>query len=165
MNTFSRTTYSASAVTAEALAQAVPERVTADAQYAPYTDVDTGVPEYPATVTLAGMDEVLGSRITRLLMATDAEAALHVGAKVLASHATDSTVKKPHDLQVNLMVNVVKELAFNRTLSPGQEGKACEDILRRCSLEPDFKKKLKYELFDNQALITPFITVCSAEKS
>lgn len=163
MSMFERAAYSPAQVTAEELKQAVPSRVAPQPEYAQYTDVATGVDEYPADVTLAGLDQALGSRITRLLLTTDAESTLHVSAQVLADHAKKAK-GRPRDLQANLMANVVKEMAqADEDLPVNQRPKFCEDILRRCSLEADFKQKLKQELFDKQAVHTPYLCTLPME--
>jgi hypothetical protein len=125
--------------------------------------VTTGVQQYPTDVTLAGLDKALGTRITSLLLKTDAESTLHMGAQILADHAKASKSRKTKDLQANLMVNVVKEVAEATTHHPSQRYSAVEDLLRRCSLEPDFKQQLKQELFDRNALNTPYIALIEHE--
>jgi hypothetical protein len=150
MNMFTRAEYTpAQAAAAELRAEAA-RRVASAVDYAQYTSVATGVPEYNATTVLAGLDQALGSRITRLLLQTDAESTLHIGAQVLAAHAEPDS--KGKDLQANLMVNVVKEIASSEDKPVGMRPKSAEDLLRRCTLEPDFKRILKKELIDNNAL-------------
>jgi hypothetical protein len=155
---FKRATHAPSDVTPAELAEDV-SRVRGQADYAAFTSVDTGVHDYPADVTLAGLDKALGARITRLFLQTDAESTLHMGAQVLSDHSKAIKSKKEKDLQATLMVNIVKEVA-EATSSPGtQRYSACEDLLRRCSLEPDFKQRLKQELFEKNAIHSSLLTV------
>lgn len=154
---FTRAKHAPSDVTPKELTQDVPNRVQSQSEYAPFTSVSTGVDNYPADVTLAGLDKALGSRITRLLLQADAESTLHMGAQILADHSKASRSHKDKDLQANLMVNIVKEVAESTSQHPAQRFSACEDLLRRCSLEPDFKLRLKQELFDKNAINTPYI--------
>lgn len=151
MNQFKRAEYSPAQAAPQALAK---EQVHPD--YAPYSSIDTGVQHYPADVTIAGLDQALGSRIARLLLLTDAESTLHVGAKVLADHALSSHGK---DLQANLMVNVVKEMAQAEESAASERRKFCDDMLRRCTLEPDFKTKVRKELLENNAVQSSQISV------
>ena len=160
---FTRAQYAPSDVTPKELAQDVSTRVHDHADYAPFRSVLTGHEQYPTDLTLAGLDKALGTRITKLLLQTNAESTLHMGAQILADHAKASRTRKTKDLQANLMVNVVKEVAEATANHPAQRFSACEDLLRRCSLEPDFKLKLKQELFDNNAINTPYIALIENE--
>lgn len=165
MSTFERGAYSPTQSSAEELKQAVPARVTAQLDYAPFTDIDTGVTNYPAEVTMAGLDKALGSQITRLLLLTDAETTLHVGAQVLANHAASPAKSKALDLQANLLVNVVKEISqIDEEVAIHQRPQFCEDILRRCSLEVEFKQKLKQELFVNQVVHAYHLTTIHMDR-
>lgn len=155
MSQFERAEVMPKAVSAKELANTVTERVASQADYAAFTSVDTGVEHYPADITLAGLDRALGTRITRLLLQADAEQTLHVSAQVLADHAKSRTRK---DLQANLLVNVVKEVAQTQAEEPQETSRHCEDILRRCALEPEFKQKLKQTLFNDGALQSSKLT-------
>jgi hypothetical protein len=159
MSVFTRARYAPSDVTPKELANDVPTRVAPQADYAHYTDVSTGHEHYPADLTLAGLDKALGSRITKLLLQSDAEATLHMGAQILADHAKVSKAHKAKDLQANLMVNVIKEVAEATAVAPPQRYSKCEDLLRRCSLDTDFKQLLREQLFDKNALNTPYIAI------
>ena len=160
---FTRAQYAPSDVTPKELAQDVSARVNGHADYAPFMGVTTGHDTYPTDLTLAGMDKALGSRITRLLLQTHAESALHMGAQILADHAKASKSRKSKDLQANLMINVVKEVAEATSAHAAARFNTCEDLLRRCSLEPEFKLRLKEELFDKNAINTPYIALVEHE--
>lgn len=156
---FSRAQHAPSEVAPKELAVGVHQRVATQPEYAAFTSVETGVDAYPAEITLSGLDKVLGTRITRLFLQADAESTLHMGAQVLADHSKSGKSKKAKDLQANLMINIVKEVAEVTTEQSAQRYSAAEDLIRRCSLEPDFKLKLRQTLYDNNALNSSFLTV------
>lgn len=162
---FTRAKHAPSDVTPKELTQDVSTRVQGQSEYAPFTSVPTDVANYPADVTLAGLDKALGSRITRLFLQADAESTLHMGAQILSDHSKVAKSRKDKDLQANLIVNIVKEVAEATTHHPAQRFSACEDLLRRCSLEPDFKQRLKTELFNKNAINTPYILVIEHEEA
>jgi hypothetical protein len=161
---FKRAVHAPADVTPIELAEDVP-RVRGQADYAAFTSVDTGVHDYPADVTLAGLDKTLGPRITRLFLQTDAESTLHMGAQVLADHSKSAKGRKgsDKDLQATLMVNIVKEVAEATSSHVSQRYNTCEDLLRRCSLEPDFKQRLKQELFEKNAINSSLLTVVAVD--
>ena len=156
---FTRAHYLPAEAAVKTLEKDVTARVQGQADYAPFRSVATGVAHYPTDVTLAGLDKALGTRITTLLLKTDAERTLNMGAQILSDHAKTSKSRKSKDLQANLMVNVVKEVAEATAHHAAQRYSACEDLLRRCSLEPEFKSTLKQELFDRNAINTPYIAL------
>lgn len=160
---FTRAKHAPSEVAPKELAGDVPQRVATQSEYAAFTSVETGVEAYPAQITLSGLDKVLGTRITRLFLQADAESTLHMGAQVMADHAKTSKSKKTKDLQANLMINIVKEVAEANTEQAAQRYSAAEDLIRRCALEPDFKLKLRQTLYDKNAINSSFLTVVEHE--
>jgi hypothetical protein len=156
---FSRAQHAPSEVAPKELAGDVHQRVATQPEYAAFTSVETGVDAYPAEITLSGLDKVLGTRITRLFLQADAESTLHMGAKVLADHSKTAKTKKAKDLQTNLMINIIKEVAETTTDQSTDRYSAADDLIRRCSLEPDFKSKLRQTLYDKATLNSSFLTV------
>lgn len=160
---FTRAQHAPSDVTPKELADDVPARVASQSDYAAFTSVETGVDTYPAEITLSGLDKALGTRITRLFLQADAESTLHMGAQVLADHSKVSKSKRAKDLQANLMINIVKEVAEATTSQSAQRYSCAEDLIKRCSLDPDFKLKLRENLYDKNALNSSFLTVVEHE--
>lgn len=150
MPMFNRAAVAPDAVAPHALTPVVSERVHSHTEYAPYTSIDTGVESYPAPVVLAALDQALGRRITRHLLADDAEAALHVGAMVLADHAITADANK--DLQTNLLVNLVKEIAINEADTYAEQKGIAENFLRRCTLPPEYKKHVLKNVCDKDVI-------------
>lgn len=159
MNRFERTAIAPSAVSPEALGND-PE-VLQEPHYAAYTDLDTGVTDYPATTTIAALDRTLGSRLTRFLLQTDAEATLHASAVILHDHATTNEPTK--DLQANLLINSVKEIVQTEPAPLAEHRRLSEDLLRRCSLEPDFKAKVTKTLMEDNALASSQLAITRHE--
>ena len=157
MTTFERASFSPDQVAAPQLNAEAPRCLSRVPDYAAYRTIPTGVEQYSAAATLAGFDQVLGSRITKLLLTVDAETALHVGAQVFADHAREDKRVPSKDLQAGLMVNVVKEMAQATASHAAKHFQFAEDVMRRCSLDPGFKLTLKEELFDKKGLASPFI--------
>lgn len=129
--------------------------IEANPDYAPYLSIPVSVSEYEAPAAIAGIDKALGGRITQYLLAEDGEATLQVGAEVLREHALYG--KSTSDLQTSLLVNIVKELAMNQEEQYGLQKVACDNILRRCTLAPEYKKHVMGEILKGDTLINPFI--------
>lgn len=162
MNTFERASFAPAQVAAPQLAAEAPRSLARIPEYATYRSIVTGVPFYDAPATVAGLDMVLGTRITRLLLTIDAETTLHVAAQVFADHAREGRHAQPKDLQAGLFVNVVKEMAQVSDQHAARHYAYVEDVLRRCSLEPGFKLTLKEVLFDQNAIASCFIVHVAA---
>lgn len=160
---FSRAQHAPSEVAPKELAGDVHQRVAIQPEYAAFTSVETGVEAYPAEITLSGLDKVLGTRITRLFLQADAESTLHMGAQVLSDHSKTVKGKKAKDLQANLMINIVKEVAEATSDQGAQRYSAADDLIRRCSLDPDFKATLRQSLYDKNTLHSSLLTVVDHE--
>lgn len=153
MNTFTRSRFSHEEMAAKALKQEIPHRVDACADYAPYTSIQTDVKSVDAATALAGMDKVLGKRLTSMFLDANAEASVHVAAETI-SHLRRA---KAVDVQSTLIVNVVKEIAGIATDDQAERQSLCGDLLRRCSFEPDYKKKINIVLTHEHALDSPLL--------
>lgn len=119
-------------------------------EYADYRTIPTGVSAYSAAAVITGLDLALGGRIASLLLTVDAETTLCMGAQVMADHA--HAIGSAKDAQLGLMVNIIKEIAHNQAHHAAQHFQIAEDVIRRCSLDPDMKLRLREELFDKSAI-------------
>lgn len=156
---FIRTFHAPAEVSAKCLSETLPVVVDKNVDYALVVDIETEVNKYPAPVTLAGLDKVLGERITRLFLHTDSEATLRIAAKVLSDHSKTNGSKKEKDLQANLMVNIIKEVVDTKATTHSERFSECTDLLRRCSLDLDFKKHLSKILIDDNVVASPSLAV------
>lgn len=127
--------------------------VPSEPDYAAYTDLDTGVAAYPAATTIAALDQALGRRLACFLLQTDAEATLHASALILANHSAGK------DLQANLLINSVKEIVQTESDTLAEHRRMSEDLLRRCSLEPDFKAVVVKTLVEDNALASATLAI------
>lgn len=150
MNRFERAAIAPSQVAPSALEDS---NVSSEPDYAAYTDLDTGVTAYPATTTIAALDQALGRRLARFLLQTDAEATLHASALILQDHSDGK------DLQANLLINSVKEIVQAESDTLLEHRRLSEDLLRRCSLEPDFKAVVTKTLVADNALASSTLAI------
>lgn len=142
MNRFERADIAPAEITPSAMKDSP---VPSEPDYAAYTELPTGVPGYDAATTVAALDYALGRRLATLLLEADPGATLRASAKVLKKH------KPEKDLQANLIANSVREIVAGDGVDLPEERRRSEDILRRCSLDPDFKKRVAEPLIQGSA--------------
>lgn len=108
-----------------------------------YTEADN----FDTPQLLAALSLALGDRITQMLILTDRTSTVDIATHVLEDHVsyTDGDLK---DLQVNLLVNIIKEIAGNTAVGSNQIRRQAEDILRRCALDVETHHVIKSVLFD-----------------
>lgn len=120
-----------------------------------YTEADN----FDTPQLLAALSLALGDRITQMLILTDRTSTVDIAAHVLEDHVsyTDGDLK---DLQVNLLVNVIKEIAGNTVVGSNQIRRQAEEILRRCALDVETHHAIKSVLFD-QGVVDSMMIYCT----
>lgn len=107
---------------------------------------------------VGGMVAVLGERVARTLLLTTPQTAVAVAGEVMDDHIR-RTDRDPKDLQVNLAVNVVKDVTLQQDLPHAKRYGFGEEIIRKCGFDTDFKYALKCALFDRKEILSPYLTI------
>lgn len=153
MSTFSRRLVSGMEVNPETLAVS-PSPVLAD--YGSALTIKTHTTHFDARLTVIGLSVALGDQITKLLITIDATSTVGVASSVLEDHVFQED-PNPKDLQLNLLLNVIKEIVMESNTPTANRSGRAEDIIRRCLLGTDFKLTLKKALFDDASVHSPYI--------
>jgi hypothetical protein len=141
----------------EALLNLDTRGIQANANYQAALKLVTEAPRFTTVQILAAMEKVLGGQITQMFVITDRVTTVDIAAHVFEDHLREDHQAK--DLQLNLLVNIIKEIVENRSLPKASSCGQAEDLLRRCVLDIDTKYAVKCALFDQQNLFSPFIVV------
>lgn len=141
----------------EALLSLDTRAVLANSQYQSALKIHTESQRYTTAQLLAALDKALGRQITQLFLTVDRDTTVDIAGHVLEDHARED--HEPKDVQLNLLVNIIKEIVENKGHPRAALCHAAEDLLRRCVLDVDTKYAVKCALFDQQYLYNPMIVV------
>jgi hypothetical protein len=120
--------------------------------YAPFAHLPIGSKRHSARDVLVIARRVLGDALVTQLIAFGHAEAVHTAAEIIDDHlymASESTRK---DLQMNLVLNIVKEIANVDGIHAAKRYEVADDLMRKLNLDPEFKRQLKSCLYDTNAI-------------
>lgn len=126
-------------------------RVYINPNYQQALKLHTEADNFDTPQLIAALSLALGDRITQMLILTDRTSTIEIAAHVLEDHVS-YTEAQPKDLQLNLLVNIIKEIAGNQCVGSNQIRRLAEDLLRRCALDVETHNAVKQVLFTDNVI-------------
>jgi hypothetical protein len=100
----------------------------------------------------------LGDAVWARLVELGGRETLNVAAEVIDDHLHQKDQYNNKDLQINLVLNVVKELATDDK-HKAHYCAAAEELLRKVQLDTGFRREVEHALLNTGAIYQPFLVI------
>lgn len=117
-----------------------------------------GSPHLPTHHIISVMELALGRHNTESLLTGNTPTVLMQAGYVIEDHMRTYTVPDK-DLQVNLMINILKENAYVEGITPPNRGLYLTQSLNRLRITPDFIQAINNVLGNHDCMDVPFMLV------
>lgn len=117
-----------------------------------------GSPHLPTPTIINVMERVLGRHNTETLLSGNTPTALMSAGYVIEDHMRTFTVPDK-DLQVNLLINIIKENAYVEGVAPINRGLYLSQSLSRLQTTPEFVQAINNVLGNHQCMDVPFLLI------
>lgn len=103
--------------------------------------------------------QVLGDTLWCRLLKLGGDETLNTSAEIIEDFLAQHDQYKNKDLQLSLVVNIVKEVAVSEIYHKAKYCELAENFIRKLALEPNFKHEVENQLLNTGAIYEPWLII------